>query len=265
MIHTDYHIHTEFSGDSLEPMEISIKQAIKNNLTDIAFTDHIETLSNSTNIIGGDFNDYIKHFNFLKNKYKNKISLKLGGEFTFLPNNHHIFNKIVHDYNFDFIIGSQHSTYGKSLYSDFDFTKYTKFDAYEMYLQDMLQSIPLNDFDVIGHIDFISRYSNYDDPTLYLDDHIDLFDAILKKIITLDKGLELNTSAIRYGCNNYYPAKNILTRYKQLGGKILTIGSDSHSHHSIGDGFDLVQQYVKHCGFNEIATFDKRVPSFYKI
>lgn len=265
MILTDYHIHSDYSPDSTEPMENSIRQGIKANLSEIAFTDHLEPIPNTNFFDTNSFDEYIKQFLFLKNKYKDKISLKLGGEITFYTGNEVNSNNFLNSYDFDFIIGSQHSILNKNLYDNFDFTKLNKIDSYNLYLEDMLNCIKVYDFDVIGHFDFISRYSGYKDPKLYFKDHKQLITEIFKVLIQKNKGIEVNLSSIRYGNDFYYPYSDILTHYKKLGGKYITIGSDSHSAVSIGEDFDLVEKYIKSCGFDYVTKYNKRIPELYKI
>ena len=56
---------------------------------------------------------------------------------------------------------------------------------------------------------------------------------ILKIVIQDGKGIEINTSSRRYGLKDSTPSRDILKLYKELGGKIITIGSDSHKSENI--------------------------------
>ena len=120
-----------------------------------------------------------------------------------------------------------------------------------------------DNFSVIGHLDLIKRY----DKEGILDDSlvIEYIEDILKKLIKNNKGIEVNTSSIRYKINDLMPSRNILKLYKSLGGEIITIGSDSHSIEHLAEGFDEIITELKEIGFNKLCTFDKMKPKFYDI
>ena len=80
-----------------------------------------------------------------------------------------------------------------------------------------------------------------------------------------DKGLEINTSGIRYGLGNPHPNIEILNRFKELGGKIITIGSDAHKTDDLGKDFDMAYNILEKVGFNKIAIFHNRIPEFINI
>ena len=127
---------------------------------------------------------------------------------------------------------------------------------------EVLENIDLfPEISVYGHLDFINRYGkgvyeNYKEFNYEL--HQDILDKILKKLISKNIGLEVNTSGFRYGLDNFHPHINILKRYKELGGKIITIGSDSHKAEDIMRNFDKVKRMLKELGFNSYCTFKNR-------
>ncbi len=262
----DYHIHTNFSLDSDAKLKDIVEFAINKGLKEIAITNHIEP-----NVITGiiedrNFANHLLEIESLQNEFKNEIKILKGAEATLYTNNEKNHNDFINKYSeLDFIIGSPHSINRKDLHMYFDFTKYTKKECYEMYLREIISCIPNHNFNVYGHLDFISRYSNYENPFMLYKDFSDLIDEVLKLLIKHDKGLELNTSGIRYGIDSFYPSKEILTRYKQLGGEIITVGSDSHAFNTLGDHFDIAYNYLKDCGFNSITTFEKMKPEQIKI
>ena len=88
--------------------------------------------------------------------------------------------------------------------------------------------------------------------------HQDIIDEILKKLISKNIGIEVNTSGLRYGLKNFHPHINILKRYKKFGGEIITIGSDSHRSEDIMKDFDIVKKLLKELGFNSYCTFKNK-------
>jgi histidinol-phosphatase (PHP family) len=121
-------------------------------------------------------------------------------------------------------------------------------------------------FDIVGHIGYIRRYAPDEDRTLKYSDYSDVLDSILKKVIENGKGIEVNTSGYYYkNLGSPIPDFDIIKRYKELGGQILTIGSDSHEAQFIGHSFKKVLEGLKLIGFNYVTYFEERKPIFVKL
>jgi len=128
----------------------------------------------------------------------------------------------------------------------------------------MLNSLKVyKDYDVLGHFNIIDRYSDQiPESNLYME----IVEAILRIIIDYGKGIEINTSSFRYGMGDRTtPAKEILQLYKDLGGEIITIGSDAHKTRDVGYMYDHALQMIKSAGLKYLTTFDQRKPNFIKI
>lgn len=261
----DYHMHTYHSADSQAPMEDMIKESIKLNLKEICITDHVDY-----DIIGNpnvkvDYNKYTEEINKYKNLYKDKITIKKGIEMGFQK---HLLDKCSKDIienDFDFVIASIHTINKHELYTG-DFHKgKTQMESYEGYYKELFQMVKkYNNYSILGHVDLIKRYGNYDNilPDSLFTDYIE---AILKTTIQNGKGIEVNTSCFRYNMPDLTPSTNILKMYKELGGEILTIGSDSHNPTQIAYKFPEVYEQVKNIGFKYICTFTKMKPEFIKL
>ena len=119
-----------------------------------------------------------------------------------------------------------------------------------------------NDYDVYGHLDYIRRYvkdSNY----VYVDsDFYEITDMIFKNIIYKGRGIELNTRGLTEGITNFIPTISLLKRYHDLGGEIITLGSDSHYLKNLGYAFTTAKDILINTGFKYISTFENRTPSF---
>lgn len=266
MFLADYHIHTNFSIDSEAPMEEMIKSAINRGMKEIAITDHADFDTKYYPV--PDYTEYIPYFNNLKEKYKDKIQMQLGVEIGLENKWADRINEFANKFDFDFIIGSSHATTTLDLYFDQKeyFKDKTKKEAYTTYFEEILKNIEACPrFNVYGHIDFISRYGMYDDNSLKYEDYSDLIDACLKSLIEKGKGIEVNTSGFRYGINGTYPSLTILKRYKELGGEIITAGSDSHKPEDTADHIDYAYNLIKEAGFKYVSVFRKQKPEFVAI
>ncbi len=267
MILYDYHIHTQYSPDSFATLESVIKSAIDKGLKEICITDHVDNVF-LTEYELPDFSSFLTELENLQKIYKNKLTVKFGAEISLSPNLVKESFKISNDYPFDFIIGSSHEcnniflTPNCSYYNNLE-----KKAAYELYFQEVLNNVKTQKcFDVYGHLDYINRYAPYEDSSLSYFDYKNLIDEILKELVARDKGLEINLSGLgKYKLGTVHPSVEILTRYKELGGEILTVGSDAHTPNFVGDKFDTVYDIIKNVGFKYITTYEKRKKSFVKI
>lgn len=269
MIKTDYHVHTTFSHDGISTMEEHIKNAIKLGLKEICFTEHYDIydgLENNT-LKTIDVGNYVENFHQYKEKYKNEINLKLGIEIGLQPDIKETICDMVKQYPFDFIIGSSHITCKKDIAKDPSFFEgLTQKESYTKYFKEALENVKIYDeFDVYGHIDYIVRYGGYENKVIKYSDYKEILDEILTCIIEKGKGIEINTSGYRYGLNTPHPNIEILSRYKELGGKIITIGSDAHRIEDVCSDFDKVANLLKQIGYKSYTIFENRIPKFIEL
>lgn len=253
----DYHMHTGYSSDASVPMEDMIKQSIRLGLTEICLTDHVDYQSDGSEFpFQIDYDGYISELNGLRDKYGDRIKIQLGVEVGLSPALVQTIDKFLSRYPFVFVIGSSHDIDRKDLYIGDFFVGKTKEQAYHRYFEEILENIPLHSrFHVYGHIDYIRRYGPYDDNTLLYEDYREQIDAILKALINHGKGLELNTSGYRYGLNQTHPQLSILKRYRDMGGEIITVGSDAHRPNHICGDFDKAYDILREAGFRAITVF----------
>lgn len=116
-------------------------------------------------------------------------------------------------------------------------------------------------YSVLGHIDFITRYD--DNGTYPFEKVKPILEEVLKTVIADGKGIEVNTSCYRYGLNDLTPAREILRLYRELGGRIITIGSDSHKKEDLCNYIMETKKELKNLGFKEYCTYEKMHPVFH--
>ena len=255
----DYHMHTRFSSDSEANPEEHIKQAIKLELDEICFTDHYDVDYPYTPFIL-DIENYAKEMNLLKEKYKDQIIIKIGMEMGLDPIHQKEINRVTSLYPFDFIIGSIHAVGNTEFcYGDY-FQGKTKHEAHTEYFNQVKKSIEMFDcFNVFGHLDYIERYGIYDDNSVDTERYMDIIDDCLKLLISKNKGLEVNSSGYLLR-NEGFPKRSILQRYYDLGGRIVTIGTDSHTSDRVGENVDSIIQILTEIGFEDVTTFTNQKP-----
>lgn len=280
----DYHVHSAFSDDSDYAMEKVITDAIALGLDEICFTDHVDygikidcdeskermdhhALSYKPNEIvltNVNYPIYYETFQKMKRLYGDKIHLKLGLEFGMQAHTIEKYEKLFVRYPFDFIILSVHEIEDKEFWTqDFQRGK-TQQEYNERYYEELLYLVQnYYHYSVLGHMDLIHRY---DKEGIYPFEKIKpIVTEILKIVIANGKGLEVNTSSQRYGLADLTPSRDILKLYRQLGGNIITLGSDSHKPEHLGAWIDETKKELKLLGFNEFCTFDKMKPIYHQL
>lgn len=280
MIKSDSHVHTSFSTDSETPMEELLKKAISLGFSSICFTDHMDYNFPSTEgkiefLL--DTESYFAEANRLAALYP-QIRLRTGIELGLKEDVTDKCLSLSKKYNFDFIIGSTHLVDNNDPYYDDYWQGQTEKDAIRKYYEATLDNIESNaDFDVYGHVDYIIRYTPYMkklrenhafDETYALNNiqaFLDIIEEILKQLINRGAGIELNTGGLKYGLRHPNPHEKILKLYKELGGEIITVGSDAHETKYLGYEFDKIPGILKSCGFKYYTEFTNRRPDMIKI
>lgn len=146
-----------------------------------------------------------------------------------------------------------------------DFQRDKTQEEYNMrYYEELLYLVRhYHNYSVLGHMDLITRYDN---EGIYPFENIKpIVSKILKTVIADGKGIEVNTSSHRYGIEDLTPSRDILKLYKELGGRIITIGSDSHKPEHLGVYIDETKVWLKELGFNEVCTYEKMMPVFHEL
>lgn len=265
MLLYDYHMHTSYSPDSNMLLDDLVKTAVSKGLKEICITDHVDNMDMKS-YTTPNYTKFSQELELVKNKYP-EIIIKFGAEIGLTPILKKQAKEVFDNHDFDFVIGSSHECNKEFLYKGTDFfDNRTKKEAFTLYFKEILDNVQsLDCYNVYGHLDYVYRYSHYEDNSLSYFDYKDIIDEILKTIIQKGKGIEINTSGFRYGLDNIHPSVDILKAYKSFGGEIITVGSDSHSVNHVYDGFDFAYNALKEANFDYITIFDKQKPSFIKI
>ena len=260
----DQHMHCNFSGDSDALPEDMIKAGIAHGLSGICFTDHLDyDYPEEPNIFLLDFDNYFKALSDLREKYADKISVNIGIELGLQPQAAGQNLAVAEKYPFDFIIGSSHVVNHMDPYYPEFFAERNEDEAYMEYFESVLESInSCVDFDVYGHIDYVVRYGPNKNAFYTYEKFKDIIDEILTQLISKGKGIEVNTGGFKYGLGHPNPTEDIIKRYRELGGEIITMGADAHVPEYVAYEFDKTAQIIKNCGFKYYTVFKNRKAEF---
>ena len=173
------------------------------------------------------------------------------------------FHSLMQEFPFDFAIGSSHLVHGFDPYYPEFFQGRKESRCYMEYFESILENLSCcKDFDVYGHIDYIVRYGSNKNREYSYGRYKDILDEILKKLISMGKGIELNTGGYHYGLGEPNPCVGITRRYRELGGEIITIGADAHTPDKAAYAFDRAEAVLDRCGFRYYTVFKEHKPEF---
>lgn len=273
----DYHVHTEFSDDSIYPMENVIRDAVEMGMDEICLTDHVDygikddwdgnvriRFRGGEPLANVDYPVYAEKIRILTERYKGRINIKMGLEFGVQMHTIPRFEALFARYPFDFIILSIHQVEDKEFWTQ-DFQKgRTQKEYNDRYYEELLNVVKhYKNYSVLGHMDLIKRYDEAGD---YPFEQVKpAIEEILKIVIADGKGIEVNTSSHRYGLSDTTPSRDILNLYRSLGGEIITIGSDSHKPEHLRTYIEETKPLLKELGFKQFCTFEKMKPVFHSL
>ncbi|MGC2874091.1 histidinol-phosphatase HisJ family protein [Ihubacter sp. mB4P-1] len=273
---SDMHVHTRWSSDSKVPVEMQIQRGIELGMKQICITDHqdydapVFPPDYFTFLLDDKGDDdtitaYLTDLACLRERYADKIEVLFGIELGIQPHLTEKLNQVAARFPFDYIIGSTH-TFQKM--DAEDARHYEGIDietAVRRYFEDELVNVRgFRSFDAAGHMDFVLRYGPGAAETFTYAKYGDIIDEILKELIQSGRGIECNTSKFK-AKNMINPNRSIIKRYCELGGEIITFGSDAHVSERLGEGFREAGEIVKECGLKYYAVFRNHKPDFYKI
>lgn len=273
MIPSDNHVHTSFSTDSTTPMEAQLLRAKALGLPSLCFTDHMDyKFPSRRHAIEFFFpvEQYFSAIRKLQGKYPDfplRTGVELGLKRDVLPQ----CLSLTGGHAFDFVIGSTHLVDDIDPYYPEYWEAQGEIGGIFRYYQVTLENVQMDfDFDVYGHLDYVLRYC----PTIKaaretgtvaeaffqksFEKNKEIIAEILQRLISQGKGIELNTGGLKYGLGHPNPHQAILSLYLDLGGEIITVGSDAHEEKHLAYDFAKVPGILRQCGFSRYTEFHQR-------
>ena len=275
----DCHTHTRFSVDS-EADEIKMtERAIELGLKAHAVTDHCEVNRwfpkehyGDTKIypyfdFGSDYKRSVARITELKERYRGRIELICGVELGQAQQHTDIAEEVVCDGRVDFIIGSLHQLPDMEDFAFIDFAALGESEIYsllEMYFTEIYKLCKWGGFDVLGHLTYPVRYINGKYRCgVDISRYDDIIAESFRELVAKDKGIEINTSGLRQEeLRETFPTLKYVRLFRDLGGKLISLGSDAHEVEQIGTGIAQGAQVAREAGFDRVAYFIKHKPQF---
>lgn len=255
----DYHMHTYFSTDSQANPREHVLKAIEMGLDEICFTDHQDFAYPECSF---DLNvdAYFQEMKLLQEEFKDIITIKIGVEIGLDIEYRDEIQQFIESSPYDYVIGSIHVIHQNEFCQPaLFFQNKTKEEAHREFFLNTLECVKAFDcFQCLGHLDYICRYGPYVDRSVDHELYQDIIDEIFKILIQKGKGIEVNTSGYKERDNCGFPTYEQVQRYYDMGGRIITIGTDSHTSDRVGEHVDDVVAHYQKIGFKDVSTFTKR-------
>jgi histidinol-phosphatase (PHP family) len=256
----DYHVHTRFSCDSQVDMAAACEAAIARGMREIAFTDHADF--EPLDVCAGYFRPtaYLTEVERCRRRYGRHLTIRTGVE----VGEAHVYcdqiAALLEAHAFDFVLGAVHWVNGRLVHDEHFFASHTLDEGLQAYFEELARLASEAEYDVLAHFDIVRRavHCSVGLKTLDYGSYEGIIRYILRTLVERGKGLEINTSPLRCGMGDPNPALQVLRWYRELGGEVLTFGSDAHTAEAIGASFDIALAMTQAAGFTHLATFEHR-------
>lgn len=261
---SDCHLHTCFSSDSDAGADCMARQAAGLGMERICVTDHFDM-----DYPGGEFyldtEAYLKKLQELKEQWKGRLDIRFGVELGLQPHLADRIREYAGKWPFDYIIGSVHlvnglDPYYREQYPGSDSSLYGEY--FECTLENIRRPLEIQS---LGHLDYVVRYGREKEKAYSCREYAEVIDEILRELIRRGIALEVNSGGLKYGLGFPNPHPDILKRYRELGGEMVTVGSDAHRPEEVGYGFGQVREILLDCGFKYFTEFSDRKPVFTRL
>ena len=255
----DSHMHTKFSADSEMLAAEALAKAASLNFG-IVFTEHFDY---GLEVNGKKFSfDPAEYMNEYKNLRGEKV--RLGVEVGLRKFARAANENFIAQADFDLVIGSIHLVDDLDIYYPEFFADKDKVTAYKKYFQQMAEEAAVADFDVLGHIDYICRTAPYDNPEIDYPTFAAEIDEVLKIVVERGKVLELNTR--RFDKNRAVEELvPVYKKYRELGGRFVTIGSDAHRVAAVGNYFTRALDFVHELNLTPVTFHERKLEKFFGV
>ncbi len=263
----DMHSHTKNSHDAVSDPDELCRTNIERGVSYCTFTDHIDIcLYGQMNLYANIISSY-KDAMVMREKYKDKIKVLAGVEPGEAIWRMYIVDELLELMDFDVVLGSVHTLRHKKdirPFASIDFTDWTHEELLgyvDLYFDELWETVTTMPCDIMTHLTVILRYVN---GRYRKNIDISLYDEKIKKILrfVIDHGIpmEVNTSGIGGPFSVLLPDRKYLEMYRDMGGYMITLGSDAHAAEKAANAFPETIALLKELGFKHIYKVEKRIP-----
>ena len=258
----DSHIHSDNSHDGHDSVEAICRKAIEMGFAGLAITDHAECQGYLDLVYQPRLLKSVADAAAAAEQFKGQLTVIRGFELGQPLQDTALALELLELCDYDFVIGSLHGLGGKTK-EDFEYWAFMEdpnHNGHEKLVDYYNQLIDLahwGNFDVMGHITYPVRHVKMD-----FDRYMEQIDQLMRILIADGRGIEINTSGLRQGVGMTMPHLELVKHYRQLGGEIITLGSDAHYLDHVGHSIDIGMDMLAAAGFKYVTYYQNRKPYF---
>ncbi len=264
MIRYDYHLHSDFSCDSETPMAPLCRAAIDFGLTEIGFCEHFDLVPEDPCYAAFRVEAWWEELSRCRELFADSLVIRAGIE----AGEPHRFGSILADmlgrFPWDYCVGALHWV-GSTMIWDAHYYDQPQDQAYREYFAELERAASCGGFDILAHMDAVKRYGAERYGPFKPQHYEEEIRAVLRACALNDIAVEINTGTLRRPVRETSPGLQVLTWFRQEGGRWVTLGSDAHLPEHVGFGLEHCLDLARAAGFQVVAGFEGRRPIPYPI
>ncbi|HNV68601.1 MAG TPA: histidinol-phosphatase HisJ family protein [Candidatus Ozemobacteraceae bacterium] len=255
----DFHTHTFFSNDSRSDPAAMIDAARRRGVRYLAFTDHADFAPTDFRIDPDAYFEQLGQWRGMHDGVEVFVGIEIGWQISHTLEVRSFLERIRR-HACDVVIASFHRSAGLDIGDGTYMRGKTLHDWWRGLLEEMLSAVQAEpDFDILGHLDMMRRYPPAKGSRIP-EDLYGMLDRLLGWLAEHDKTLECNSSGFRYGLDGPHPEEWVFKRFRELGGRRVSLGSDAHVPDDVGYWTTEARKMLQRCGFSDVCGFRARVP-----
>ncbi len=264
----DQHLHSHHSFDCETAPAENVRAALAAGLAGLTFTEHFDTHPDEWSTCRYDDAAYSETIAGLRQEFGQCIFIGKGIEVCYQPDRMDFILDFLAAHQFDVVLLSVHWAGGRQLGWREHWDGLDAETGTRLYLERVLEAAhhcgelrrrhdrPV--FDILGHLDFVKRYTHRFFQTTCIHQYGELIDDILRACLAADLTPEINTSTLRQGLFEPMPGPDTVRRYAALGGRAMSLGSDAHRTDAVGAGLPDAADMLRHAGIFSTVVFRAR-------
>jgi histidinol-phosphatase (PHP family) len=256
----DYQVHSIRSHDGKATIREQCERAIELGLDVIGFSEHKDFDPADPVVEYFNYAQYVAEIGLAREEFKGRLIIRMGVEIDYQKWFEENIAAYLDSHPFDFVIGSVHYVDRVMLMTPEYVKGRSAEQAYRLYFEAIRDSVSSGLIDILGHLEYANRrgvgvYGPYD-PSPYRAQLAEIFDVMIAKNVAL----EINTAGLRQGVGLTYPCEEHVSLYAERGGKLLSIGSDSHHPDDLAASYSVAARLALKHGLKHLTIWEDRVP-----
>jgi histidinol-phosphatase (PHP family) len=253
----DAHLHTDLSPDSDVPIDVYCAAALERGIPELAITDHLDFDPRAPAYAFSTFAEREHVVRDAAERWADRgLAIRFGVEISYESHREAEIREHLARHPYDFVIGSVHVM----RYSPYTGARVAGWVAGRSFAQivapyfaEVVAAARSGLFDTVGHLDYVKKYVTAHVPPTAFAAAPDVYEPVLRALVETGTGLEVNSSGLRQAPRETYPAAWVVARYREIGGALVTAGSDAHRAHSFAFGLARAYAIASEAGFDELA------------